>query len=382
MKGDFTYLPDDAVYFDSACQSLRPLPVQTALTDYYQHFNSCGERVKYAWGVKTDELVNDTRRQVLNYLHLKPRDYFVSFTLNTTYGLNLLLNSLTRNFAQIITTDLEHNSPFLTTIQYARTHDLPRRVIDRQPDGSIPETTDFTNALVVVNAVSNIDGRRLENLNQIVKKIHKQNGVIILDAAQAMAHESSLLHSTEADAICFSAHKMYSASLGGLIVKKSLLPHLRPAFIGGGMVDDVTLEDYQLSAANPDHTPTIFEPGLQAYGEIIALGAALNWLPKQDHQALLNLCHQLYDFLKSSPKVHLINQAPTPVISFYLDGLDSHLLGSALSQSGIMARTGYFCCHYYLDHKLHLPPLVRLSLGYHNRPADVDRFLKAMEKVV
>ncbi|MCL2095140.1 aminotransferase class V-fold PLP-dependent enzyme [Candidatus Saccharibacteria bacterium] len=381
-NNDFNFLPIEAVYFDSACQSLRPQPVQDALTNYYQRHNSCGERAKYPWGHETDHLVDQTRQKVLDYLRLKPRHYFVSFTQNTTYGINLLLNSLTRSFDQIITTDIEHNSPFLATMEFARKHNIPRHVIDRHPDGSIPEDADFSNALVVVNAVSNIDSRRLENLTQIIKKVQKQGGVIIVDAAQAMAHESDLLHKTEADAICFSAHKMYAPSLGGMIVKRTLIPHLKPAFIGGGMVDDVQLEDYQLSSNNPDHTHTIFEPGLQSYGEIIALGTALDWIAKQDKESLVIHCHTLYDFLKSSPKVHLVNQKPTPVISFYVDGLDSHLLGTALAAEGIMTRTGYFCCHYYLDHKMHLPPLVRLSLGYHTRPSDIEKFVTTMQKVI
>ncbi len=382
MQGDFDYLADNAIYFDAACQSLRPRPVQNALLDYYQHFNSCGERVKYDWGEKTDDLVTATRRQVLDYFHLKPREYFVAFTQNTTYGLNLLLTSLTAKFDQVITSDIEHNSPFLSTIKYASTQQTPRVVLERQPDGTLSEDSNFQNALVVLGAVSNIDGRRLENLTRIVKLVHKQGGVIIIDAAQAAAHEAKLLHQTDADAICFSAHKMYAPSLGVMIVKKSLLPHLQPAFLGGGMVDDVTQDQYELSASNPDHTPSIFEPGLQSFGEIIALGAALKWLPQQNPEALHALSQELFDFLQASPKVHLINQTASPVISFYLDGLDSHLLGKALADAGIMVRTGYFCCHYYLDHKMHYPPLVRFSLGYHNRPADLVAVKSALEKVL
>ena len=90
--GDFKYLGENSHYFDSACQSLRPQPVIDALNDYYLNFNSCGERVKYAWGKKVDEKVAESRDAVLDLLKLKKRDYFVSFTLNTTYGLNLLLS--------------------------------------------------------------------------------------------------------------------------------------------------------------------------------------------------------------------------------------------------------------------------------------------------
>ena len=72
---DFDYLHDGDVYLDSACQSLRPRPVIDALNRYYTEHNSCGERVKYAWGRKTDELVEDTRAAVLKYLKLKNKDY-------------------------------------------------------------------------------------------------------------------------------------------------------------------------------------------------------------------------------------------------------------------------------------------------------------------
>ena len=111
---DFGYLRDGDVYLDSACQSLRPQPVIDALNRYYTEHNSCGERVKYAWGRKTDELVEDTRAAILKYLKLKSKDYSVSFTLNTTYGINLLLQQFKEGiFKKVMTSDIEHNSPFL-----------------------------------------------------------------------------------------------------------------------------------------------------------------------------------------------------------------------------------------------------------------------------
>ena len=78
----------------------------------------------------------------------------------------------------------------------------------------------------------------------------------------------------------------------------------------------------------------------------------------------------------------MINHEANPTMSFYVDGLDSHLLGSALSRENIMARTGYFCVHYYLDHVLDMPPLVRFSLGLHNRPEDIEKVKKIMQKII
>lgn len=384
---DFGYLKDGDVYLDSACQSLRPQPVIDALNRYYTEHNSCGERVKYAWGRKTDELVEETREAILKYLKLKSKDYSVSFTLNTTYGINLLLQQFKDgHFKKVVTSDIEHNSPFLSTMTFAKRQGIPREIVVRERDGSIDlDKCDFTKALVVMNAASNIDGRKLLNLKDLVKKVHKQGGVIIIDAAQALAHSSDILEKTEADAICSSAHKMYGPSLGVMIVRRDLFKLIDTSFIGGGMVDDVDKDSYQLSAESPNHAYTKFESGLQAWGEIIAFGEAIKWVEKRskaDKKNLEECAQRLFDFLKSQPKVHLINEEPNPTMSFYIEGLDSHMLGAALSNEGIMARTGYFCVHYYLDHVMHYPPLIRFSFGYHIRPSDIDKTIKILERIL
>lgn len=384
---DFDYLGNGDVYFDAACQSLRPRPVIDALNRYYTEHNSCGERVKYAWGKRTDEIVEGARLHALKYLKLKSKDYFTSFTLNTTYGINLILNQLKADgFEKVMTSEIEHNSVFLPTMRFAERYDIPREIMKRRADGGIEISDyDFTNALVVVNAVSNIDGRELVNLKDLVKAVHKAGGIIIVDAAQALAHNHELLQKTEADAICSSAHKMYGASLGIIIARRDLIPKLTANFIGGGMVDDVHEDEYFLSAKNPDHAYTIFESGLQAWGEIVAFDAALTWLEglsKSDKAQMHDNCQRIFDFLQSQPRVHLMNKTATPAFSFYIDGLDSHLVGEALSDEGIMARTGYFCVHYYLGQVLKVPPMIRFSLGYHVREADVDKVIKTMERML
>lgn len=384
---DFDYLEPGAVYLDSACQSLRPQPVISALIEYYTQFNSCGARVKYQWGRTTDEKVALTRAKVLKLLKLSPKDHFVSFTLNTTYGINLILSQIRPEFvAKVMTSDIEHNSVFLSTIVCARKNQIKREVIDREPDGSINlDNYDFTRALVVLNCAANFDGRQLQNIQALVKKVHRSGGIIIIDAAQAMAHSSNILRGVDADAICFSAHKMYAPNLGAMVVKKSLADKVDTTFIGGGMVDDVSHDAYQLSAASPTYISTKFEPGLQACGEIIALGAAIDWLdrlPASAHQDLNHFSEQLFDFLSGSPKVHLVSAAPNPTMSFFVEGVDSHLIGAALADDNIMVRTGYFCAHYYLDHKMHFPPLVRFSLGLHTRPSDVAKTITTLSKLL
>ena len=384
---DFDYLGEGEVYFDAACQSLRPKPVVDTLNDYYYKHNSCGERVKYEWGKITDEKVEATRAKVLKFLKLSPRKYTTSFTLNTTYGINLVLSQLkASDFKKVVTSEIEHNSPFLATMAFAERTGLPREVISRNDDGSVDiSSCDFNKAIVIVNCASNFDGRKLLNIKDVIKAVHKAGGIIIIDAAQAMAHSADIVRGVEADVICFSAHKMYAPSLGVIVWRDDLVSKLNVGFVGGGMVDDVEKEKYLLSAENKEHRYTRFEPGLQAWGEIIGLGAAIDWLaalPKKAWRDLEYNYTELFDFLSNSEKVHMVNHEANPTISFYVDGLDSHLLGAALSRENIMARTGYFCAHYYLDHLLGLPPLIRFSLGLHNSPEDIEKVKKVMNKVL
>lgn len=404
QSNDFSYLGEKDIYLDGACQSLRPEPVINALNQYYKEFNSCGERVKYKWGRITDEKVNETRDKILKYLKLKKKDYFVSFTLNTTYGLNLILSQFDAKKAKtkyVITSDIEHNSPFLSTISFAKKNGVKRKVIARNTDGSVNLKDIPKNSLVVLNAASNVDGRTLRNIKEVIEYVHNNNGYIIIDAAQAMAHNSEVLEKTNPDAICFSAHKMYAPSLGGMVIKKEFIKFIDTDFIGGGMVDDVDLDSYLLSSENPEHLYTKFESGLQAWGEIIALGTAIDWLeklPKTKKQILKDNEQKLYNFFKengtvgnidleknkrddSNKKLHLLNHEPSSTFSFYVDGLDSHLLGGALAEEGIMTRTGYFCVHYYLDHKMHFPPLIRVSLGYQNTPEQIDKLIEELKKI-
>ncbi len=387
FMNDFDYLGAGEVYLDSACQSLRPRAVIDAVNNYYTTHNSCGERVKYKWGVETDEKVEAAREEMLRYLKLSKRKYNTSFTLNTTYGINLVLSQVKGGeFKKIMTSEIEHNSPFLASIAFARKHNLPREVMRRNADGTIPlDEYDFEKAVVVVNSASNFDGRKLLNAKELVRKVHQAGGIVIIDAAQTLAHSVEAVRGVEADAIVTSAHKMYGPSLGILVWRDDLLTHLEPQWLGGGMVDDVFAEDFQLSADNKEHRYTRFEAGLQAWGEIVGFEAGLKWLervPKSAWQEFQQNYTELFEFLNGSSRVHLVNIEPNPTMSFYIEGVDSHLLGAALSRENIMARTGYFCAHYYLDHVLHLPPLVRFSLGLHNRPEDIEKIKQTLEKLL
>lgn len=383
---DFSYLDPQSIYLDSACQSLRPKPVIDTVNDYYMKFNACADRSRYQWGITTSQKISDARQKTLKFLKLKPKNHFLCFTLNTSYAINMIMLSLDfSKFKKIITSDIEHNSVYLSSINFANKQNLPREVLPRQVDGSINLDADFSRAIVILNLVSNFDYRILTNLKSLTRKIHAAGGILILDAAQAVAHSAHLLQHSESDFICFSAHKTYGPSLGVLIAKKTTLDYIHPAMIAGGMVDDVSGDNYQLSFTNPEHLSTIFEPGLQPYAEIIGFSAAIDWLshlPKSYSQNLNQNSQKLFDFLSNSPRIHLLNQQPAPVQSFFVEGLDSHLLASALSDQGIMVRSGYFCAHHYLGSVQKYPPLLRFSLGYHNTTKDIDQVIAKLTPVI
>ncbi|TFD83204.1 aminotransferase class V-fold PLP-dependent enzyme [Cryobacterium lactosi] len=386
-QGDFGYLQPGEIYLDAACQSLRPKSVIDALTDYYTSYNACGGRVKYAWGQKVDNAVADTRRAVLGLLGLSAKSHAVSFTLNTTYGLNLLLQQLPMGrFDRVVTSHIEHNSVFLPTITAARRLGVERLVLDRAADGALLyDPAQLEKAVVVVNAASNIDGRLLTNLTDLVRDAHARGGIVIIDAAQAMGHARALLQKTEADAVCFSAHKMYGASLGVVVARHELLTSLELGFVGGGMVQDVRESDFDLVQGDPG---ALLEPGLQAWGEIIALGRAIDWLGSVRPGGLAPAEHigalsrRLYDGLAEIPGLTLLNTAASPVISLYAPAQDSHRLAVFLSHSTIMVRSGYFCAHHYLKQQLGLPPLLRFSLGLHSTASDIDTATQALARLM
>ena len=383
---DFSYLEEGSIYLDAACQSLRPRPVVDAQLEYYQNYNACGGRVKYEWGRKVDEAVEETRRSILKYLNLSEKNYAVSFTLNTTTGLNLLLQQLPAGqFQRIVTSDIEHNSVFLPTMTAAKRLGIKRSVLSRNKSGEVTyEPTDIEKAVVVVNVVSNIDGRMCGNIKTLVSDTHDRGGIVIIDAAQAMAHQHDILKGSDADAICFSGHKIYGASLGVVVAKKALLDILDYSIVGGGMVGSVGKSDFQLT---PSDYSSRLEPGLQAWGEIVALGKAIEWLqtvrPKgrDRHIYIDSLSSELFSGLTSIPRLTVFNDSPSPVISVYSEKYDAHQLAIFLSEAGIMARSGYFCCHYYLHEKLKIPPLLRFSIGLHNTSTDIQQTIDVLKKL-
>lgn len=385
---NFEYLHKETVYLDSACQTMRPQQVIDAMTQYYHEYNSCGGRVKYDWGIQLNEKIQETRKKVLSFVGKSPSEYVVAFTLNTTYGINLVLGQLPRKFTKIITSDIEHNSVFLPTMTAAKMLDVPRVVLERLENGSLAYTKEeISGAVAVLNSMSNIDGRELLNLKEITNDLHKTGGIVLIDAAQGISHHQDILSKSDFDALFFSGHKMYGPSIGVIVIKKSLLEILDIKFIGGGVVEDVESDTYRL-ISDPDDLSSRLEIGLQNFAGIVGLNASIDWLKSYKPEGMPATTHQeklaqfLFDELSHIPTLKLINSSPSPIVSFWSDKIDAHRLAIFLSTQNIMVRSGYFCCHYYLKNLKKHPPLVRVSLGLNNTEEQVEFFVKTLKTII
>jgi len=385
----FDYLSEGDYYFDSACQTLRPTPVIQAMEEYFKEFNSCGHRVTYPWGEKLDKKSDKTREDILKFVGKKSKDYTVAFTLNTTYGINLILSQLDYSaYQNIVTSDIEHNSVFLPTIVHARKNSITRTVLERNNDGYLNyQKNDVTRSVVLVNTTSNIDGRSLTNIDTLTKDVHAEGGIILLDACQTLGHNPQLIRDVEFDVLFGSGHKMYGPSIGFIVIKKSLLTQMNIDFIGGGTVENVTLDSYSL-ISDPNEQYSVLEPGLQSYSGIVGLGAAIEWRQEFSHEGMSAreyedyLAQHLFDRLSKVKNITIINEDHTNAISMIPKTMSGHQLGMYLGQAGFMVRTGYHCCHYYLKEKKKLDPTLRISLGLNNTIGQIDSLINQIDSIL
>jgi len=240
-------------------------------------------------------------------------------------------------------------------------------------------------AIALVNSCSNIDGRPLANMHALARDVHAEGGILCIDAAQGMVTQRESLSVLDFDCLFASGHKMYAPSLGIIVIKRSLLDQIQPFFVGGGMVASVSRDGYEL-VTDPAQRIAFLEPGLQDWAGIVGLGAALDWLMTKGTKNITThfaaLQAQLWEGLQDISDIQLINAVASPVVSWYPESSDAHQVALMLSAQGLMARSGYFCCHYYLQTLKGHPPLVRYSLGLHTTADEVARLLQATRQII
>ncbi len=359
IRSDFPILEDPRViYFDTACQSLRPQVVIDAITGYYEELSACSGRSMHHLAVEVTQQCNDARAKVARFLNASKTEEIV-FTRNTTEGINLVANSLFFKPGDVVLiSDKEHNSNLIPWQILARQRGIVLKVIP-----SLLDNTFDLNAyaqllrepvrLVALGMTSNLDGVTIPAA-EIIDLAHQHQSLVLLDAAQATPHRQLNVRTLDADFLAFSGHKLLGPSGTGVLYGKySLLQEMEPFLVGGDTVSNST---YTTAEFLPP--PEKFEAGLQDYSGIIGLGAAIDYLQKigfgdiQKHELEMNTL--ITNGLRDVPGLKLIGPADPAlrggIITFYIEGIDSHRIALMLDQmQGIILRSGQHCVHSWFN---------------------------------
>lgn len=394
IRQDFPLLQENSgqkpiVYLDSACQSLRPRPVIEAVTQYYNKYPACGGRSLHKMGAEVSNRCDQARAAVAKFINAARKEEIV-FLRNTTEGINLAANSLgLRAGDAVILSDKEHNSNLIPWQSLARRVGVVVKILPSRPDNTFDleafeRLLDPSVKLVSIGYTSNLDGVTIP-AEEVVKKAHRAGALVLLDAAQAAPHHKINVKALDVDLLAFSGHKMLGPSgTGVLYARYKLLEQMDPFLVGG---DTVATSTYTTCEFLPP--PEKFEAGLQDYAGIMGMGAAVKYLQDLGMDAVQKQEAQLNQWItaeiKDIPGLHLLGpEDPRQrggIVSFYIDGLDSHRVALMLDQmAGVMVRSGQHCVHSWFNaHQLQ--GSVRASLYFYNSPEDAEIFVSSLKKI-
>ncbi len=390
LRADFPVIQSSgAVYFDSACTTLKPRSVIEAESNYYFQISACAGRSHHTLAKKTEEKFEAARERIARFVGAGKEQ--LAFTKNTTEALNLVVRSLNYSTRRkIVTTPLEHHSLLLPIMEQKRRGIVEMGMIGVQPDGTIDEGSlsliDKSTALVAIHHTTNTTGMRAP-LEKIVKAAHDAGAIVLVDAAQGVPHAKIDFHKLNADFLAFSGHKMCGPTgIGCLVGKKEAFDKLDTFIVGGETVETVHLNEVKWKGA-----PKRFEAGIQNYAGAIGLAAACDYLSKigmeniEEHEK--KMARALIDAINSIPNSTIYGN-PDPskrcaLVSFNLKGVAPHQVAlMADSLAKIALRSGVFCAQPAME-ALGTPKegAVRASLYLYNTEKEVRIFTETMGKL-
>ena len=391
-KQDFPLLAgQDIAYLDSAATAQRPRAVLDAVRDFYETANANPLRGLYALGVEATDRYENARERVRRFLNAKSTGEIV-FTRNTTESLNLVAYSYgLANLGpedEIVVSITEHHSNILPWQMAARQTGAKLKYLECEPDGSFPdERLDavFTNKtkLAAIGHVSNVLGR-VNPVEKVIARVHKNGGVVIVDAAQSAPHMKLDVQALDADFLAFSGHKaMAPMGIGVLYGKRALLEAMPPFLTGGEMIESVTRE-----GATYAELPHKFEAGTVNAGGAVGLAAALDYLEQvgfdEIHAREQALTRLAFDGLTSIPGVHILGSNDPAehcgILSFTVDGVHPHDIAAILDEDKVAVRAGHHCAQPLLAY-LGVRSSARASLAFYNDEDDVERLIRSLSAV-
>ncbi|MCL4419220.1 cysteine desulfurase [Patescibacteria group bacterium] len=378
------------IYFDNACQSLRPKSVIDAVVGYYQDYPACGGRSMHRLAAKVTQKCDETRNVVAKFIGAKRKEEIV-FTRNTTGGINLIAHSLGLQKSDIvITSDKEHNSNLIPWQVLVKKVGIVHKIIPSKEDNTFDlkifqEMMDERVKLVSLGFTSNLDGMTIP-AQEVIKIAHKVGALVLLDAAQTAPHKKIDVAALDVDFLAFSGHKMLAPSGTGVLYGKyHLLEKLEPFLVGGDTVLSSTYDSHKLLPP-----PEKFEAGLQDYAGIIGLGEAVRYLEDVGFEIIAKQEQTLNKFITNEiiniPKLKIIGSKEPSlrggIVSFYIEGVDFHQVALMLDESAnIMVRSGQHCVHSWFASK-QIAGSVRASLYFYNTLEEAEMFVNQLKKVL
>jgi cysteine desulfurase / selenocysteine lyase len=313
------------------------------------------------------------------------------FVRGTTEGINLVAHSYGKAFIsegdEIIISQMEHHSNILPWQMVAEDRGARIRVIPINDRGEliIEEYESLLNErtrMVAVSHVSNSLGT-INPIKEMIATAHKFGVPVCVDAAQSVPHFPVDVQDLDADFFVFSGHKMFAPTGSGIVYgKREWLDKMPPYQTGGGMIRTVTMEKSTFAPI-----PEKFEAGTPAIAAGIGLGAAIDYLSSIDFETAAQYEHELLEYATSRladiPGVTLIGTAAkkASVLSFTIEGIHPHDIGTILDQQGIAIRAGHHCAQPVMQF-FDVPATARASFAFYNTREEADKLADAIQKVI
>ena len=377
------------VYLDNAASSQMPQQVIDRIVRYQttQHAN-IHRAVHYLSETATHEY-EVARRTLQKFINAK-EDREIIFTSGTTEAINLVMHGYGRKFIkagdEIILTTLEHHSNIVPWQMLCEETGAKIRVVPINDSGELiieeyealfNERTKFVGVVHISNALGTINP-----VKQMIAFAHARGVPVLVDGAQAVPHLKVDVQDLDCDFYAYSGHKLCGPTgIGMLYGKAKHLENMQPYKGGGDMILSVTFEKTTYNTI-----PFKFEAGTPPIMAAIALGEAIDYLLSIGMDKIAAHEHSLLEYataqINDMPGVRIIGTAKNKasVISFAIDGVHPHDIGSILNQEGVAVRTGHHCAQPVMQ-RFRVPATSRASFAFYNTMAEVDALIAGIRTV-
>jgi cysteine desulfurase / selenocysteine lyase len=377
------------VYLDNAATTQKPQAVLDALLRSYAHENANVHRGVHLLSERATEAFEGARTKVQRFLNAAdPRE--IIFVRGATEAINLVAQTYGRARveagAEIVVTEMEHHSNIVPWQMLCEQTGARLRVVPMTDDGELrvdaldAVLTERTRLVAVVH-VSNSLGT-VNPVRAIVQHAHRLAIPVLVDGAQAVAHLPVDVQALGCDFYALSGHKLFGPTGIGVLYGRLPLLEAMPPYQGGGdMIRSVTFE--RTLYAGPPHK---FEAGTPHFAGAVGLGAAIDYLSGIDFAAVEVHEQELLAYgteaLSQIPGLRLLGRArqKTGVLTFVMDGVHAHDIGTILDQSGVAVRTGHHCTQPLME-RLGVPATARASLALYNTRDEIDALVAAIGRV-